>query len=127
MKNFKVKCQILTFPAAILMFCVTANAGTSTITFAWDQSNDAKGYHVYKSPTNVFTKASAKVCTSVLEPIRTCTITGVPDGLMYYAATAYDAAGNESDFSDSISYNGDTIPPIKPPGFKITLTVTVNP
>jgi len=103
---------------------ISAHA-VSTVTFAWDQSTGATGYHVYKSPTNTFTKTSAKVCTSILEPTRICTVTNVPDGLMYYAATAYDAAGNESDFSDSVSYNGDTTPPVKPTNFKITITVAV--
>jgi hypothetical protein len=114
------------FLICVAVFSAQAQAGT-TLTFAWDQSTEAKGYHVYTSSTQTFTKTSTKVCTAILEPTRTCTVPNVPDGLMWYAATAYDSAGNESDFSVPISFNGDTIPPVKPGGFKITVTVTVNP
>jgi hypothetical protein len=107
-----------------LSIALSAQAA-STITFAWDASNEAAGYHVYKSPNNVFSKTSTKVCAGVTA--LTCTVLNVPDGLMHYAATAYDSAGNESDFSDSISYNGDTTAPAKPAAFKITVTVTVTP
>jgi hypothetical protein len=125
MKRLLLAALILIFVAA---FSAQVQAGT-TLTFAWDQSTEAKGYHVYTSSTQTFTKTSKKVCTAILEPIRTCTVPNVPDGLMWYAATAYDSAGNESDFSASISFNGDTTPPPVPGAFRISLTVnvTVNP
>jgi hypothetical protein len=107
----------------ILLFAVSAQAGT-TLTFAWDASQSTVKYNVYQSATDSFTKASTKVCTDVT--VLTCTVPNVPDGMFWYAATAKDAAGNESDFSTSISFNGDTIPPVKPGGFKITVTVIVN-
>lgn len=81
------------------------------LTFAWDAtvSTDAVGYRVYQSNSAVVDKTK-KVCdTKEL----TCKVT-VTDGTYYFAATAYDKAGNESDFSNVVSATIDTIPPIKP-------------
>jgi hypothetical protein len=110
----------------MMIFASQAQAATS-ITFGWNASPEAVGYNVYQSTTSTFTKTLPKVCSSVTA--LTCTAPNISDGLYYYAATAYDGAGNESDFSTPVSYNADTIPPVKPGGFKIvtTVIVTVNP
>jgi len=96
----------------------------SDITFAWDASTGAANYTVYQSTVSPPTKTSTKVCSNVTA--LTCVVNNVPDGLFYYAATAKDAAGNESGMSNVISFNGDTTPPIAPPGFRISVTVVVT-
>jgi len=110
----------------VAIFAVQAQAATN-LKFTWNTSTGATGYHVYTSSTSTFTKASTKVCTGVTA--LTCTVNGIEDGLKYYAATAYDAAGNESDFSVPISYNGDTTAPPVPGAFQLSVivNVTINP
>lgn len=113
----------LLFFSPCTLFLSPSFAGTSTITFAWDAPDGAVKYKVYQSPTTSFSTASKVVCeTAEL----TCTVTGVPDGLYYYAATALDSSNNESDYSASVSFNGDTAPPASPTGFRITVTVNVT-
>jgi hypothetical protein len=119
--------RIFLIAIIFIIFLAPQAQASTTITFAWDASEGAAGYHVYKSPTNTFTQQSQKVCTSVTA--LTCTVPNIPDGLMWYAATAYDSAGNESGFSTPVSFNGDTTPPSVPGAFRISLTVnvTINP
>ena len=113
----------LTILLLLLGFSVKGYSATN-ITFAWDRVTDAVSYNVYQSTTNTFDLTKPKVCTNVT--LLTCTAPNVADGLFWYAATAKDAAGNESGFSNSISFNGDTTPPIQPPAFRITTTVTTT-
>lgn len=104
-----------------------ANAASTNVTLAWDKVPDATGYRVYQSTiSGTYNKATGKVCdTSAL----TCTISNLADGKYYWVATAYDAAGNESDYSNEVTYTADTTPPTKPGNLSITLAVrvTVNP
>lgn len=116
-----MKLSLLIF--LLLLVSINVQAATN-ITFAWDRVTDAVSYNVYQSTTNTFDLTKPKVCTNVVE--LGCTAANVPDGLFWYAATAKDAAGNESGFSNSVSFNGDTTPPIQPPSFRITTTVTVT-
>jgi hypothetical protein len=115
-----MKLSLLIF---LLLISLNVQAATN-ITFAWDRVSDAVSYNVYQSTVDSFDLTKTKVCTNVIE--LTCTAPNVPDGLFWYAATAKDAAGNESGFSNSISFNGDTIPPIQPPNFRKTVSVTVT-
>jgi len=105
----------------ILILAVYCHAA-SDIPFAWDASNGATSYNVYQSTVNPPTKTSTKVCSNVTA--LTCIANGIPDGLFYYAATAKDAAGNESEMSNVISFNGDTTPPISPLNFRFSATIT---
>jgi fibronectin type 3 domain-containing protein len=115
-----MKLSLLIF---LLLISIKVQAATN-ITFAWDKVTDAASYNVYQSTVDAFDLTKTKVCTNVT--LLTCTVSNVPDGLFWYAATAKDAAGNESGFSNSISFNGDTIPPIKPPNFRVITTVVVT-
>jgi fibronectin type III domain protein len=77
-------------------------AATATVTLAWDGSSDPTvvGYRLYyggksESYTNVLTISHAT----------TATISNLVQGANYYfAVTAYDASGLESDFSGEVPY-----------------------
>jgi len=49
-------------------------------------------------------------------------MTGKPDGVIYYVATAYDTHQNESIYSNQASYTVDHTPPQPPGGCKVKLT-----
>jgi hypothetical protein len=89
-----------------------------SVTLAWDPSSDptVAGYrvyvgsasHTYTNLTDVGNKTSA-------------TITGLISGRMYYfAVTAYDASGLESDFSGEITY----VVPAAPASLLLTMLPT---
>lgn len=116
----------------LLGICVIAQAGTKTITFAWNQdiSEGFAGWKLYRatSPnvqvnaTNLFATipyggtTAAEYTTS--QPLIS------PDGqtvTYYFVLTAFDNAGNESDKSNEVSAVIDFMAP----GVPIQLKVNV--
>src|SRR5687768_2832591 len=90
---------------ALALHCPTANAAGATVTLAWDPSAESSvsGYKVHyglNSRTYPFVVDTGHATTQV--------ISNLQDGITYYfAVTAYNVAGQESDFSAEIPY---TIP-----------------
>jgi len=81
---------------------MTAHA--AQVTLAWDPSDGATGYNIYYGTTS-------KVYTSVVNVgnVTTFTFSNLANNTTYYfAATAYDLSGNESDYSDEIVYNSSS-------------------
>jgi fibronectin type 3 domain-containing protein len=81
-------------------------ADAAQITLAWDVSDGAAGYKIYSGTTsnNYTWVADVGNATSY-------TTANLTDGYTYYfAATAYDASGLESDYSAEISYNASIVP-----------------
>ena len=92
-----------TILAAILSMALCGTAfAASSVTLAWDSvaDVDVAGYKVYQGTT---TGAYTTTPCNVKVPITTCTIAAIPDGTYFWAATAYDKYGNESDFSNEVS------------------------
>jgi len=86
---------------AILSLLMTT-AHAAQVTVAWDANTDpaVAGYRVHygTAPGNYTTHIDVGNATS-------CVINGLLAGLTYYfAATAYDGSGNESDYSAAVSY-----------------------
>lgn len=86
-----------------------SSTGTGTVTLAWDASAGptVTGYKVYwgTSPSQYTNTVDAGNNLQV-------TILGLSFGVTYYfAATAYDATGDESGFSNEISYRFAIPPP----------------
>ena len=92
-----------------------STAYAASVDLEWDPNTEPQlvGYKIYwgtSSGNYAFSKNVGK--TTV------CTITGLDEGKTYYfAATAYDAAGTESDYSNQITYSiplsdadGDGVP-----------------
>jgi len=90
-------------------------AAAAQVTLAWDPNTEPEiaGYKIYWGPSsgNYTNSKDAGNNTS-------CTVTGLEEGKTYYfAATAYNGDGNESNFSNQISYaipfsdsDGDGVP-----------------
>lgn len=101
----------------VLGFFVVSFA--AEITFKWDPNSepDLAGYKIYWGTATRDYSKNVDVGNVV-----SYTLKDLPDGVFYFAATAYDNDGNESDFSDEISQTIDTISP----GIVINLSASVT-
>ena len=93
---------------------LAATAGDQQVSLSWGASTDnvaVAGYYVYRNGTKVTQTTSASY-----------TNTGLTDGTSYsYYVVAYDAAGNLSAASNSVSVTPvDTTPPSAPPNLAAT-------
>jgi fibronectin type 3 domain-containing protein len=112
---------LVTFALGSVSLATRVDAATSNVSLAWDASTsvDVIGYRVYQSTmSGVYDKATDKKC-DVVAAAKTCTISGLADGRYYWVATAYDSAGNESDFSNEVSKLMDTTAPSAPGNCRI--------
>jgi fibronectin type 3 domain-containing protein len=103
----------------IIIGVIASNALAAQATLAWDPNteSDLAGYRVHYGTAS----GSYTVHTDV-HNVTTYTVTGLTAGQTYYfAATAYDASGNESGYSNPVSYavpgvNGVPTTPTTPSG-----------
>src|SRR5579872_5861266 len=102
----------------LVFLCSSTRGATSGVTLSWEPSTNSAviGYNLYYGGAsgNYTNEISVGAVTKARN-------SGLSDGDTYYfAATSYDAFGDESVFSDEISY---TIPtPVTPPASVISLT-----
>ena len=85
--------------------CLPCRA-TQSVTLVWNPSFDTNvsGYNIYYG-------VGSRAYTNVVDVgnVLTCTITGLVEGVTYYfAATAYNVLGMESDFSNECAYTVPT-------------------
>lgn len=86
---------------AVLSLLMTS-AHAAQVTVAWDASTDpgVTGYRMHYGtvPGNYTSHVDVGTVTN-------CVVSGLTDGVTYYfAATAYDGDGNESDYSPAVNY-----------------------
>ena len=96
---------------ALLSLLMTA-AHAAQVTVAWDANADpaVTGYRVHygTAPGNYTSHIDVGNATS-------CVISGLAEGITYYfAATAYDGSGHESDYSAAVSYTMPQAPAPSP-------------
>ena len=95
--------------------------------FSWlpNQETDLAGYKIhYGSKSRKYDKTVDCGLPKTVNGRVHYIVPNIPDGVTYYAATAYDSKGNESGYSNEIKYDPA---PIAPAGFKsITVNVTVE-
>jgi len=104
-----IPCTLYLIPAAL------PAAHAASVDLEWDPNTEPElaGYKIYWGTSNGNYTSSKDAGQNT-----TCTITGLDEGTTYYfAATAYDGDGNESDYSNQISYtvpfsdsDGDGVP-----------------
>ena len=86
----------------IIIGVIASNALAAQATLAWDPNteSDLAGYKIHYGTAS----GSYTVHTDV-HNVTTYTVTGLTAGQTYYfAATAYDTSGNESGYSNPVSY-----------------------
>jgi hypothetical protein len=100
--EIKFSCLLSSF--FCLLFILVPVAEAAKVTLAWDPNvdEDLAGYIVY------YGSASRDYDYDIdIGDETSCTISGLYSGTTYYfAVTAYDIDGNESQFSNEISYPG---------------------
>ena len=97
--------------ALLSLFCFSGNkASAKTITLAWDASAGAVGYNLYSGNT-----AGVYPWVQKLGNVTTYTTGELTAGYTYYfTARAVDSEGNESDYSNVVSYT------VNPSSYTIT-------
>jgi hypothetical protein len=112
----RVPCAVRLVPLLIILLTISLSAArAASVELEWDPNTDPQlaGYKIYWGPSSGNYTSSKKVGNTTVY-----TVTGLNEGQTYYfAATAYDAAGTESGFSNQVSYriplsdsDGDGVP-----------------
>jgi hypothetical protein len=107
-----------------LVGILSFSASGASVTLAWDPSPDptAVGYYVYHGVTSRNYPNKVNVGN-----VTTCTISNLVEGTTYYfAATTYDLAGLESDFSPEVSYYVPIPATNQPPTLDPIANVVIN-
>ncbi len=109
MTALKLNCRFWILVFKTIFLCIAAggiatHALAAQVTLAWDASPepDLAGYKIHYGTASGSYSAHLDV-----RNVTTYTVTGLAEGQTYYfAATAYDEAGNESSYSNQVSYSG---------------------
>jgi hypothetical protein len=112
----------------LLLIPTLALAVPQTVTLMWDHDGDVDlaGFKIYwgrypgmYGPYQGYGGYPGGGIQDVPDPAaRQTTVSNLPEGLIYFAATAYDTSGNESGYSNEISKD-DSIAPATPMGFNL--------
>lgn len=108
--------RVLFLIVATLLLCTYFNnIYAAEVTLTWTAPDDSRvvGYNIYCG------ESGTEITTSPVQSVdsadqTSCLISGLEEGQMYdFAATSRDGNGNESDFSETVSYKvaSDTVAP----------------
>ena len=115
----KLSRNLVFFSVLLVALLISVWARAEQVTLAWDANteSDLAGYRVH------YGTASGSYTTVVdVHKVTTAIVTGLTAGQTYYfVVTAYNAANNESGYSNQVSYpvpaaNGAPAPPATPTG-----------
>ena len=99
----RVPCAVRLVPLVFLLFALPLSAAQAAVVdLEWDPNTapELAGYKIYWGTSNGNYTSSKDAGNNTI-----CTITGLNEGTTYYfAATAYDSEGAESDYSNQISH-----------------------
>jgi hypothetical protein len=117
--NHRFKAWIIAIALFALVAGIAAEALAGQATLAWNPNteSDLAGYRLHYG-----TSSGNYTVHLDVHNVTTYTVTGLTDGQTYYfAATAYDASGHESGYSNQVSYtlptaNGAPSTPATPTG-----------
>jgi hypothetical protein len=113
-----MKTRILTVLAIFLLLATVAQA--AEVTLQWDASTsaDVTGYRIYQSDqSGQYNRATQRAAETTRDTLTATIVVPVEDGRrVYFVATAFDAAGNESGYSNECVWTvPDHTAPAPPP------------
>lgn len=110
----------------LMMLLVPTLAGAATtVNLAWDANTEAdlSGYRLYQSTA----AGGPYTMVQTLGKVTTTSVTGLPDGRFYWVLTAFDTVGNESGYSNEVTFSADSTAPAAPRALRVTSTVVTSP
>lgn len=121
----------LFFTFACILIALPALAVTHEVTFEWDQNTepDMAHYTLYQSN---FSGGPYIAVEDIPHPETTTTrtVTGDYNQSFFWVLTATDTSGNESGYSNQVTYKlpapPDVTPPAPPSGFKVFLSKIIQ-
>lgn len=125
-ENRDMKTKSLITILLMILFLFPYNClALSDVTFAWGDPNtpwgdDLDGFKLYQSKD---LGDFAIVADITDESVREFTLQDVEDGSYVWRLTAYDESGNESDPSNEVQLNLDSIAPGAPCSLEITIVI----
>ena len=111
-KYYSISRSYSFFIIAVLFFFVAATANAYDVVIAWDPNAewDLAGYKIYSSegfPGPPYDLLDTYSLNDIDPDNPTCQISDLDDSLKYYfVVSAYDFAGNESDYSNEVCVAG---------------------
>ena len=118
------KCLLFAFLGILFSSAQFGNAADVSLQWDASPSPEVAGYRIY------FGVASGTYTNAVsVGTVTTATISGLVTGTKYYfAATAFDAAGDESEFSNEASHTvGSSTRPAPPTNLRVVEIFSVMP
>ena len=109
--------------SCLTVFTQVSSFAAGSVTLAWDASPDATavGYRVYFGPASGVYTNSATVGN-----VTSAILSNLTDGATYFfAATAYNSAGDESPFSNETTYSVPAASTNQPPTLNAITSVTI--
>jgi hypothetical protein len=88
------------FLPVLFLFCSCVQVIAADVSLVWDASvsSNVSGYNVYVGSSSGAYNTPITIGNQI-----TYTVTGLGNGTWYFALTAFDADGNESDYSNEVS------------------------
>lgn len=133
MKNVRQSYLVIFYCCVAMVFAIFAMLITANISnaaeppsFSWlpNSETDLAGYKIHWGPTSRQYDHTFDCQLPPTEGGRVhCTIDEAQEGNAFYAAVAYDTAGNVSDYSDELSNNA---PPGMIQGYRFEATATTT-
>lgn len=111
-----MKFKSILFTLLFLLFTTPLFAAQVTLSWNPNKESDLAGYKVY------YGNPSRSYSTTVdVGNVTSYIVTGLIEGDTYFfAATAYDLTGNESGYSNEVSYDVPDVAPAPPTGLKLS-------
>ncbi len=111
---------------ALILFAFTVPCYAAEVSFGWNKNleSDLGGYRLYQSATSG--EYGSTFVDEIPAGTQTYTQQDVAEGTHFWVLTAFDLAGNESDYSNEVVLVVDETPPEPPTGFWAIIKLIIS-